>query len=238
MEPVSPSPPIADLQAALSAHADVSKRDWWIRYLKGAAEFRGVSTPDIRHESRAWWERHGGDQLAPAEQLRVCLELLSCPMTEDKLAAMLLLGERLIPADRIDCASALPRFAQLFAQGHLADWNAVDWFCVRVLGPLIEMSGDTCARSVAAWVEGNVLWQRRAALVGFVTLVPSGAYADLVVETAERLVRDPERFAQTGVAWVIRELAKSRSELAEAFLRRHAADMSPEARKQARGRHR
>ena len=48
-----------------------------------------------------------------------------------------------------------------------------------------------------------------------------------------RLVLDQERFSQTAVAWVIRELSGSRPDLTEPFLARHHADMSPEARRQA-----
>ena len=238
MTAASPSPPIAELQAALARHADARKRDWWERYLKGEAQFRGVPTPDIRREAHAWWTRHGGDALGPPAQLAACLGLLRCPLTEDKLAAMLLLGERLIPAGRVDCGTALPAFGGLLADGHLADWNVVDWFCVRVLGPLIESTGETCARSVAAWVEADGLWQRRAALVGFIDLAPTGAYAELIVATAEQLVCDPARFAQTGVAWVMRELGKARPDLTEAFLERYEHAMSPEALAQARGKHR
>ncbi len=230
--------PLDDLQTALATHADAARRQWWERYLKGEARFRGVSTPDIRRLSKAWWDGHDGDTLLPAEQLETCLALLRCPLTEDKLAGMLLLGERLIPAERLECASAVPRFATLYPAGHLADWNAVDWFCVRVLGPLIERSSEPCARSIAAWVEAEVLWQRRSGLVAFVKVVRSGAYADLVMETAERLVLDQARFAQTGVAWVIRELSVARPDLTRPFLQRHADAMSPEARRQARGGHR
>jgi 3-methyladenine DNA glycosylase AlkD len=106
------------------------------------------------------------------------------------------------------------------------------------LGPLIERGDEDCARSIAGWVSAPMLWQRRSALVGFVTLAPSGAEAGLIIETAERLVADPERFAQTGVAWVIRELSASRPDLTEPFLERHTGDMSVEARRQARGRSR
>lgn len=230
--------PLSDLQADLEAHAVASKRAWWERYLKGEARFRGVSTPDIRRLSAAWWRGHDGDELDPDAQLEVCLALLRCPMTEDKLAGMLLLGERLIPAGRVECSAAEPRFAELYPAGHLADWNAVDWFCVRVLGPLIESSGRPCATSIAGWVGEDGLWQRRSALVAFVTLAPSGAYAELIIETASRLVHDPERFAQTGVAWVIRELSKSRPDLTEPFLVRYGGVMSAEARAQARGKRR
>jgi 3-methyladenine DNA glycosylase AlkD len=230
--------PLDDLQADLAAHAVESKREWWERYLKGQASFRGVPTPDIRRLARAWWERHDGDTLPPGEQLEACLALLRCPLTEDKLAGMLLLRERLIPAGAIDWTAALPRFAELYPAGHLADWNAVDWFCVRVLGPLIEASGEACATAIAAWVDADGLWQRRSAVVAFVDLAVSGGYADLIVRTAERLVTDQERFAQTGVAWVMRELSGSRPDLTEPFLERYADEMSHEARKQARGRHR
>jgi 3-methyladenine DNA glycosylase AlkD len=230
------SPPIEELQAALAAHADEDKRAWWARYLKGTAEFRGVPAADIRRLAFAWWERHEGDALLPAQQLDACLELLRCPLTEDRLAGMLLLGERLIPAGRVDCPRALPRFAALYREGHLADWNAVDWFCVRVLGRLIGSGGQDCARAVAGWVTADVLWQRRSALVAFVNLAGRGIHAELIVATADRLVADPERFAQTAVAWVMRELAAARPDLTEPFLERHAASMSPEARKQARSR--
>jgi hypothetical protein len=154
----STPPPLAELQQALDHHADEAKRAWWDRYLKGRARFRGVPTPDIRRESTAWWRRHRADELEPEAQLEVCLDLLRCPMTEDKLA--------------------------------------------------------------------------------FVNLAPSGAYAELITATAGRLVSDAERFAQTGVAWAIRELSIARPDLTETFLDRHAAAMSPEARKQARGRRR
>ena len=229
--------PLDDLQADLAAHADETKRAWWDRYLKGEAAFRGVPTADIRRLSSVWWERHDGDTRSTTDQLETCLTLLRCTMSEDKLAGMLLLGERLIPAGRVDDAQAVPRFAELYPAGHLADWNAVDWFCVRVLGPLIETSGERSARSIAAWVDATGLWQRRSALVAFVNLAASGTYADLIIETAERLVHDQQRFAQTGVAWVMRELSRARPDLAGAFLEQHAADMSPEARKQARTTH-
>jgi 3-methyladenine DNA glycosylase AlkD len=229
----TPPLPLDDLQSDLELHAEEAKRDWWERYLKGQASFRGVPTPVVRELSVAWWERHDGDGLTAEEQLEACLALLRCPLTEDKLSGMLLLGERLIPRGLVDGRSAVPRFAELYPAGDLADWNAVDWFCVRVLGPLIDVTGDACARAIAGWVEAAVLWQRRSALVAFVTLAPSGRYAELIVDTADRLVLDQERFAQSGVAWVMRELSRERADLTKPFLRRHAGQMSIRTRRQA-----
>jgi hypothetical protein len=98
--------PLEELQDALAAHADEAKRAWWDSHLKGQAAFRGVPTPDVRRLSNAWWEHHEGDRLAPDVQLETCLALLRCPLTEDKRAGMLLLGERLVPHGQADFSTA------------------------------------------------------------------------------------------------------------------------------------
>ena len=55
-----------------------------------------------------------------------------------------------------------------------ACWNVCDWFCVKVLGSLVEMEGEACARAIAGWRRAENLWQRRAAGVAFVNLVGRG----------------------------------------------------------------
>jgi 3-methyladenine DNA glycosylase AlkD len=190
----------------------------------------------VRAVARAWWEEAEADRLAPEAQLDALADLLRAPATEDKLAAMLLLQDRLIPAGQVDWREALPRFAARFDDGSLADWSAVDWFCVRVLGPLIDASGDECAETVAAWIEAPGLWRRRASLVAFVNLVRSGRYADLVLANAARLASERERFAQTAVAWAIRELGRVDPGTAEAFLDEHRGSLTRAAMRQARGR--
>ncbi len=66
MATVSPSPPVAELQAASAAHADASKRDWWIRYLKGAAEFR--MSPEARKQARGRHRSGGRLPACPPDQ--------------------------------------------------------------------------------------------------------------------------------------------------------------------------
>ena len=68
-----------------------------------------------------------------------------------------------MPAGAVDWRRDLSRFARLFDEGHLYDWNAVDWFCVKVLGPLIEENGLACAEAIAAWRHAENLWRARAA---------------------------------------------------------------------------
>jgi 3-methyladenine DNA glycosylase AlkD len=100
------------------------------------------------------------------------------------------------------------RFARLFTDGLIYDWNACDWFCVKVLGPLIQREGMACAVTVAEWRTAENLWQARASLVAFVNLANDRAYYPLIEQSCEVLIRREERFAKTGVGWVLSEVAR------------------------------
>ena len=113
--------------------------------------------------------------------------------------------------------------------------------CVRVLGPLIELHGERVGRAVAGWTDAPGLWRRRAAIVGFVNLVgqdeePFAGCRRLVLEACGRNVTDEQRFAQTGVGWVLRELSVADPDAVLAFVAEHGAHMSTEARRTATAR--
>ncbi len=238
---------LRDLQARLDRDADPGKRDWWTRYLKGEARFRGTPMPTVRHHVHEWWESHDFDGLPATDRMEVPLRLLREPMTEDKLAGMLLLGERFVPGGWLDADRDLSAMASLFDDGHLADWNAVDWFCVKVLGPWVAgLEGPAAdspraalGRAISSWHSAPGLWRRRAAAVAFVNLVKEGddvfdGLIDEVLRTCEVLVRDEARFSQTGAGWVLRELSVAVPERVSAFLDQNRQLMSSEALRSAR----
>jgi 3-methyladenine DNA glycosylase AlkD len=222
------------LQTRLEARAEPETRAWWERYLKGVIPFRGLKMAAIRSELHGWIEQEAiAHRLEPGEQLRLALDLMRESHTEDKLAGILYLQEVLIPASVIDCRRDLPAFASLFQQGHIADWNTCDWFCVRVLGPLAQQQGPDCARAIAAWRDAHTLWQRRAAAVAFVNLAKDGeanfpGFNDILLGTCAALARDPTRFAQTGAGWVLRELAKADQPAVVAFIESNLETFSRE----------
>jgi 3-methyladenine DNA glycosylase AlkD len=80
-----------------------------------------------------------------------------------------------------------------------------------VLTPLVKREGETWARAIAAWKDAENLWQRRASCIPFVTLAKQGdrvfpGFTDLILEVGETVVRSDERFSQTAVGWLWREL--------------------------------
>lgn len=200
------------LQQQLDQRADPKTKAWWERYLKHVIPFRGVKMADIRAVLHQWVKDEGIDRLPAPEQKDLALALIRLEYTEDKLAGMLFWQEILLPARAVDWPADLPAFAELFQQGYIYDWNTCDWFCVRVLGPLAEQQGADCAHAIAAWRSSEPLWQRRAAAVGFVNLARRGeanfpGFTEMLLGACAPLVASPERFAQTGAGWVLRELS-------------------------------
>jgi 3-methyladenine DNA glycosylase AlkD len=216
----NPSVPALDglidrLQSRLNARATAATREWWTKYLRGAASFRGVKMGDVRKAMHAWFkEERMGEHLSIGQQKDLALMLLEEDYTEDKLAGVLFLQEILLPVGALDWRSDLPRFARLFDQEYIRDWNICDWFCVKVLGPLVEQQGEACARAISEWREANSVWQRRASVVAFANLASKGdgnfpGFTEMVLDNCNHLLGSQERFAQTGVGWILRELSRS-----------------------------
>lgn len=152
--------------------------------------------------------------------MELALALLEGEYTEEKLAGTLYLQEILLPAGAVRCVGILDRFARLFTDGHIYDWNVCDWFCIKVLGPLIESEGRPCATSIASWRDSHNLWQARASLVAFVPVAADAENYPLIERGCRTVIRRPERFAKTAVGWILREISKSNP----AFVRRVVTD--------------
>ena len=225
---------IATIQQRLAACAEDARREWWTSYLKGEAAFRGTAMADVRRELAGVWREHLVNRPTVSVK-RVALALLRERLTEDKLAGVLLLAEHLGgelgPQD-------LPQLAGPLADGSIADWNACDWYAVKVLGSQVARHGKPFAEPLACWAATDgPLWQRRAPAAAFASLAakpaPFDGFATLCVRVCEALCIDDERFAQTAVGWLLRELSAQHPALVVAFVETHADRLSREARRMA-----
>ena len=219
---------IERLQSRLQSNADPKKKEWWEAYLKQVITFRGVPMDVIRREVREW--------LPADNRVDLALELIREPLAEDKLAGILILSEHVVPAGTPPGSELLPAMEPLFEQGHIADWNTCDWFCVKFTHRLVVRDGPDLAPAIAAWSDANTLWQRRAALVSFVSLAPKGDdnwpdFVEMLLGICAKNMKDPARFSQTGVGWALRELSKAEPDQVAAFVDSHT--LSREARKMA-----
>src|SRR5919112_3140738 len=240
----NPSAPALDdlidkLQSRLNASATAATREWCTKYLRGAASFRGVKMGDVRAAVHGWFEEEQLGKLLSADQQKdLALMLLEETYTEDKLAGVLFLQEILLPAGALEWRSDLPRFARLFDEGYIRDWSICDWFCVKVLGPLVEQQGESCARAIAKWRDAESVWQRRASVVAFANLARKGdqnlpGFTETVLDNCGHLLGSQERFVQTGVGWVLRELSRSDQDRVIGFVEANLERFSREALKNA-----
>ena len=225
---------IERLQAELERRADPDKKAWWENYVKGAI-FRGTPMREIRSAVAGWLGTR--PELSTTEIKQLACDLIRQPVTEDKLAGVLILSEHLIDELGVE---DLPAFHTLLAEGHLGDWNSCDWLCVKVLGRMLERSSERerVADELIEWTRTDELWVRRAGMVAFVNLAPKGDAAlpgltERVLTGARRNAADKRRFAQTSVGWVLRELSRSNPEAVRRFLGERDKQLSAEARRAA-----
>ena len=226
-------PYITTLQSLLHEHADPKTKDWWEGYVKQSAPFIGVKMPVIRSVLHDWHEEYVADHLDAEGQLELALALFQEAYTEEKLAGTLFLQEILLPAGAIMCERDVPRFAELFAAGNIYDWNVCDWFCVKVLGPLIEKEGQGCAERIAEWRGSENLWQARASLVAFVKVADNPVYYPLVEASCQTLIQREERFAKTAVGWILRDISKYDRDFVRRVVEENIRHFSSESLKNA-----
>ncbi len=217
---------IIDLQRRLDAVADPATRAWFENYLKNAIPYRGVKTPAVAGIVAEWRSAHELHRLSGHDQLGLAAALIRGDHAEDKFAGTVYIQRYLLR--RIDAEAILTTAEDLFGCGALFDWSTSDWFSVRVLGTLIERHGRSAAKRIAGWREAANLWQRRCSIVPFRAVVRQEEYHALIEMTIAALVRERERFIQTGIGWVISDLSKAHPSRAAALVERHLDDLSAE----------
>ena len=185
---------------------------------------RLVRRPKLRTAVHAWWRDHElGDHPAVVGK-RIALALIEEQHVD---AALIVLHELL--ADHLRAADLAALLARLFEAGHLREPSVVDGFGVRVLGTLLHRVRGRAevARSLAQWRHAPriTVWQRRAACVAFTELAPQGDaalpdLAQLIVAMCTTIVWSHERFDQTAVGWLLRELSRAEPILVDNGIRR------------------
>lgn len=221
-----PEAMISDLQMRLDAVADAARKAWFEAYLKHVIGYRGVPMPEVVRTVSLWRKECGLDGLAKADQLDMAVSLIGCALAEDKFAGMVYIQKYLVrhvPADRILEASE-----DLFARGAFCNWATSDGFSMRVLGPLIRRGGSGVAQRIAGWRTAADLWQRRGSIVPFRAVVSDPSYHPLIAQVIAALVKERERFIQTGIGWVVSDMAKVHPDTAVALVERHLEELSAE----------
>jgi 3-methyladenine DNA glycosylase AlkD len=224
---------IASLQRQLTHSSDRKTKDWMEAYMKHALPFRGLKLPQVRAVLHDWIKAENFTEQSHSQQLETAFALIQESWGEDKLAGILILQEVLIKQKLIHWESDLPKFADLFDAGYIKEWNTCDWFCVKVLNSLIKQQGEPCATAIMQWCNAENLWRKRASVVSFVNLAKQGDrnfpnFTQQLLNSCAVVIQTPERFAQTGTGWALRELGLADQFAVVHFIETHSTQFSSE----------
>lgn len=215
-----------DLVVHLEQNSDSKTKQWFDNYLKGAIAYRGLKTPQVTQIVKQWRIRNQLDRCSLSEQLTLCMDLIARDFAEDKFAGTIYLQKFLL--SRLDYQILLRECSSMFERGYFYDWSTTDWFCTRILDPTIVKHGLDAANIIAKGRYSENLWQRRAAIVSFRHATKDSQYHQLIAEIIADLVRESERFIQTGIGWVLADMSKPYPSEAEALFRQHLNCLSKE----------
>ncbi|MEM9508194.1 MAG: DNA alkylation repair protein [Cyanobacteria bacterium P01_E01_bin.35] len=206
--------------------SDLKTKQWFDNYLKGAIKYRGVKTPKVARLLKEWRLANKLDIYTPQQQLILCSDLIASSFAEDKFAGIIYLHKFLIA--EIDYQILLSKFNSLFKQGCFFDWSTTDWFCLRVLDPIIINNGINAAETVSKWRYSENFWQRRASIVSFRHASLNQDYHPLIETIISDLVKEDKRFIQTGIGWVLADMSKNYPIQVEALFRKYLHQLDKE----------
>ena len=199
---------ISDLQQRLNAVADTKYKGWMEAYMRGTIPCRGVRMPQIRKTVKQWSTTHDlicQDKKDLHEKLAE--GLFHSELSEDKLSAVVLLGEILV-GKKLVGLEYMCFFERMFDEGYIHSWNVTDLFCISVLHNLIREYGEDAIKRVGEWTGCTNLWRARSSVVGLICLKKEKEYYDLIRQNCICLVKRKERFVKTGVGWMLREISR------------------------------
>jgi 3-methyladenine DNA glycosylase AlkD len=226
---------IAALQRELEGLGEVSRAAVLQRFFKtgpgeyGAGDrFRGIRVPVLRGLARKYQD------VSPAEAGR----LLQSSFHEDRLLALFILIRLYYRGDQ----AVREEIHRLYLEHTrlVNNWDLVDASAPHLVDHYLADHPDGTLTQLAT---SRDLWERRMAIIATFHFVKQQDF-DETLRIARLLLGDPEDLIHKAVGWMLREVEKRQTTVAEAFLQSHYRNMPrtmlryaierlPEARRQA-----
>jgi 3-methyladenine DNA glycosylase AlkD len=207
---------IAAIRSELAGLGDASRAAVLQRFFKtgpgeyGAGDrFRGIRVPILRGLAKKYLDL----PLAAAERL------LQSPFHEDRLLALLILIHHYYRGDQV----LRDKIHRLYLENTrwVNNWDLVDASAPHLLGHyLADRPKDPLTRLAAS----RDLWERRMAIIATFHFIKQKDYEE-TLRISRLLLGDPQDLIHKAVGWMLREVEKRETAVAEAFLRVHYRNM-------------
>ena len=210
MEPSDAGHLATRIEAELRRRGNPERAEGAKRYLKSELVFLGADTRAVRETVRsalkdtALLDRRGLLTLVDALWARGVFDLRAVAV-EALRARSALLG----PND-------LKLVERLLRDSHT--WALVDFLAIQVAGPLV-VRFQRLAAALDRWAEDRDFWIRRAAMLALLLPLRRGeGDFERFSRYADGMLEEREFFIRKAIGWVLREVAKKRPALVNAWL--------------------
>jgi predicted GIY-YIG superfamily endonuclease/3-methyladenine DNA glycosylase AlkD len=214
--PGSQPPDVSTLIAALHRAVNPAKKAVFQRFFKtGPGEyaegdvFIGATVPQVRAVAK-------GAERLPWDGLE---RLLSSPIHEERLLALLLLVRRFEKGDEAERCRVYMFYRR--HRRHINNWDLIDGSAPTILGGWLEHRDRAV---LDGWARSKDLWERRRSILATFHFIRLGQVDD-TMRIAEHLLGDREDLIHKAVGWMLREAHKRAPERLEAFIWERRARM-------------
>ncbi|MFG3281190.1 DNA alkylation repair protein [Streptomyces sp. NPDC048111] len=222
MTPRVPRSPLADdvldrLVRVYPGGGDPHRAAEMIAYMKGAAPFLGIRSPERRALSRTVLD--GVPRPTEQDCAAVALRCWELPEREYHYFAVDYLRRHV----RVCSSAFLPVARHLVTT--TSWWDTVDHLAAHVVGPLVA-ADDALTAVMDRWIDDDDLWLSRTALLHQLTY-KQRTDADRLFAYCLRRAAHPDFFIRKAIGWCLREYAKSDPGAVRAFVTAEQHRLSP-----------
>jgi len=193
------------------------------------APYSKLSCPNIKSVLKEAWKEYLGD-LSVDESKNVAHSLLSLDSWVEMYIGTLILEKLKKHIEKDD----ILKIEALFSKGHLTGWAITDAVCGYVFRYWVTGSVEN-TKYICEWKNSDCLWLQRSSCVAFVNLAKHGdnapnfkGFMKMLDETCEKTIKNPERFAQLGTGWLLRNIGTADKKQLTEFLERNMSYFSRE----------
>jgi len=222
---------LTEFQTILESKSLAEKKIWWEKYLHNVIQFRGIAIPVVRECLVEWYKKKQLNLLSEEKLFELATEFLKCEPAEDKMTGILLVELFLLKPENYKKIVDLTEI--LLDNKFIWDWNTNDWLCVRWLTPIVSDMTSEFVDRIIAWCNADYLWKARCSVVPFAQAKHKFEMIEKIETAIEVVIQRKEKFAKTGVGWVLREISKFDVGYVSNFIEKNIVHFTAESLKNA-----
>lgn len=184
------------------------------RYFKYVIKMHGFKSDSFNTLFKECYEGFI-NKLSVKEQLKLAFLMFDSDFQEEKSFGVEILVRNVAYLSKKE----LPRLKKLIDK-NVYDWATCDRLASRVIGRMIKKDASI-AKELIPWKDHKNLWVQRAACVSFVPVARFGEFNNTIIKISSTVVKNPERFAQLGNGWMLRELSIANLDLVVNFIKKN-----------------